>query len=183
MIDTCAEHTVDPLEMLYWWKAQDPGEFRIGSEEFWASSLTAESEVQYSGEYPDGRPEYSADYASGVISAITAAAGGGAAAMAFPCVLTCDFDDTVNKYFKAQDNIFYSWIGTDTANDSNNATGSGVLNDSDGSNFGLLSSNRATESGKVYTKGFLINRPGWFRLTCNMHYAANRARTNVASTP
>ena len=49
--------------------------------------------------------EYPGDNASGVISAITAAAGGGAAAMAFPCVLTCDFDNTVNKYFKAENNI------------------------------------------------------------------------------
>ena len=59
VIDTCAEHTVDPLEMLYWWKAQDPGEFRIGSEEFWASSLTADSEVP-----PQMGPEAASDLLS-----------------------------------------------------------------------------------------------------------------------
>lgn len=39
VIDTCPEHTVDPLEMLYWWKAQDPGEFKMGSKEYWQSSM------------------------------------------------------------------------------------------------------------------------------------------------
>ena len=40
VIDTCPEHTVDPLDMLYWWKAQDPGKFRIGSKEYWESAMT-----------------------------------------------------------------------------------------------------------------------------------------------
>eukprot|EP00965_Chrysotila_dentata_P087573 2890669-Pleurochrysis_carterae.AAC.1 len=35
VIDTCPEHTVDPLNMLYWWKASDPGEFKMGSAEYW----------------------------------------------------------------------------------------------------------------------------------------------------
>ena len=39
VIDTCPEHTVDPLSMLYWWKAQDPGEFKIGSTEYWQSAM------------------------------------------------------------------------------------------------------------------------------------------------
>ena len=39
VIDTCPEHTVDPLEMLYWWKAMDPGEFHMGSEEYWQSAM------------------------------------------------------------------------------------------------------------------------------------------------
>lgn len=39
VVDTCPEHTVDPLEMLYWWKAQDPGEFKMGSEEYWQSAM------------------------------------------------------------------------------------------------------------------------------------------------
>ena len=39
VIDTCPEHTVDPLEMLYWWKATDPGKFHIGSKEYWQSSM------------------------------------------------------------------------------------------------------------------------------------------------
>ena len=43
VIDTCPEHTVDPLEMLYWWKAQDPGEFKMGSKEYWASAMHDEA--------------------------------------------------------------------------------------------------------------------------------------------
>ena len=39
VIDTCPEHTVDPLEMLYWWKAEDPGEFHMGSKEYWESAM------------------------------------------------------------------------------------------------------------------------------------------------
>ena len=35
VIDTCPEHAVDPLEMMSWWKAQDPGEFQMGSKEYW----------------------------------------------------------------------------------------------------------------------------------------------------
>lgn len=39
VIDTCPEHTCEPLEMLYWWKAADPGEFHMGSEEYWQSAM------------------------------------------------------------------------------------------------------------------------------------------------
>lgn len=39
VIDTCPEHTVDPLEMLYWWKACDPGEYKMGSKEYWQSAM------------------------------------------------------------------------------------------------------------------------------------------------
>jgi hypothetical protein len=39
VIDTCPEHQVDPLQMLYWWKAQDPGKFQMGSQEYWESSM------------------------------------------------------------------------------------------------------------------------------------------------
>ena len=59
VIDTCAEHTVDPLEMLYWWKAQDPGEFKVGSEEYWASALTSDCEVP-----PNQGPEAASDLMS-----------------------------------------------------------------------------------------------------------------------
>jgi hypothetical protein len=37
-IDTCPDRHVDPLEMLYWWKAADPGEFKMGSKEYWQSA-------------------------------------------------------------------------------------------------------------------------------------------------
>lgn len=39
VIDTCPEHQVDPLEMMSWWKAQDPGEFKMGSKEYWESGM------------------------------------------------------------------------------------------------------------------------------------------------
>ena len=39
VIDTCPEHTVDPLEMIHWWKAEDPGEFHMGSKEYWESAM------------------------------------------------------------------------------------------------------------------------------------------------
>ncbi len=45
VIDTCPEHTVNPLEMLYWWKASDPGEFHMGSEEYWQSSMTSDNPI------------------------------------------------------------------------------------------------------------------------------------------
>ena len=37
VINTCPECEVDPLQMLSWWKAIDPGEFKMGSEEYWRS--------------------------------------------------------------------------------------------------------------------------------------------------
>lgn len=49
VIDTCPEHTVDPLEMLYWWKAQDPGEFKIGSKEYWQSAMNDNAVPPHSG--------------------------------------------------------------------------------------------------------------------------------------
>ena len=45
VIDTCPEHTVDPLEMLYWWKAQDPGEFKMGSKDYWQSAFTNDNPI------------------------------------------------------------------------------------------------------------------------------------------
>lgn len=39
VVDTCPEHTVNPLEMLYWWKAVDPGPFKMGSTEYWQSAM------------------------------------------------------------------------------------------------------------------------------------------------
>jgi len=56
VIDTCPEHTVDPLEMLYWWKAQDPGEFHMGSEEYWETSMTSDNPIP-----PKEGPQSAAD--------------------------------------------------------------------------------------------------------------------------
>ena len=33
-----SDNTSDPMEMLRWWKAQDPGKFRMGSKEYWDSA-------------------------------------------------------------------------------------------------------------------------------------------------
>lgn len=56
VIDTCPEHTMDPLEMLYWWKACDPGEFKMGSDEFWQSSQTGDNVIP-----PKAGPESAQD--------------------------------------------------------------------------------------------------------------------------
>ena len=45
VIDTCPEHCVDPLEMLYWWKAVDPGPFHMGSEEYWSSAMVTDNPI------------------------------------------------------------------------------------------------------------------------------------------
>lgn len=39
VVDTCPEHKVDPLEMIYWWKAVDPGPFKMGNKEYWQSAM------------------------------------------------------------------------------------------------------------------------------------------------
>jgi len=38
VVNTCPDTEVDPLSMLGWWKAVDPGEFKMGSEEYWRSA-------------------------------------------------------------------------------------------------------------------------------------------------
>ena len=38
VVNTCPECFVDPMEMMSWWKAVDPGEFKMGSEDYWESS-------------------------------------------------------------------------------------------------------------------------------------------------
>jgi len=37
-----AQCFVDPMEMMAWWKAVVPGEFRMGSEEYWESAQRGE---------------------------------------------------------------------------------------------------------------------------------------------
>ncbi len=37
-INTCPDTEVDPLSMLGWWKAVDPGPFKMGGPEFWRSA-------------------------------------------------------------------------------------------------------------------------------------------------
>ena len=38
IVDT-SDPTMDPEEMLSWWKATDPGKFKMGSEEYWRSQM------------------------------------------------------------------------------------------------------------------------------------------------
>ena len=56
VIDTCPEHTVDPLSMLYWWKASDPGDFHMGSKEFWETAMMSDNPIP-----PKEGPEASSD--------------------------------------------------------------------------------------------------------------------------
>ena len=56
VIDTCPEHTVDPMEMLYWWKATDPGEFKMGTKEYWQSAMQNDNPIP-----PKEGPQSAAD--------------------------------------------------------------------------------------------------------------------------
>jgi hypothetical protein len=57
VIDTCPEHTVNPLEMLYWWKAVDPGKFKMGDQAYWQAAMGGEEGAVP----PKGQPEHIAD--------------------------------------------------------------------------------------------------------------------------
>lgn len=39
VVNTCPEGEIPPIEMMTWWKAVDPGEFKMGSKEYWESSM------------------------------------------------------------------------------------------------------------------------------------------------
>tara|TARA_B110000261_G_scaffold82268_1_gene94569 strand:+ start:10270 stop:11271 length:1002 start_codon:yes stop_codon:yes gene_type:complete len=45
VVNTCPDTEVTPLSMLSWWKAVDPGEFHMGSEEYWRQSMLAEHTI------------------------------------------------------------------------------------------------------------------------------------------
>jgi hypothetical protein len=45
VINTCPDTQVDPLSMLSWWKAVDPGEFKMGSEEYWRSAEIGTAQI------------------------------------------------------------------------------------------------------------------------------------------
>jgi len=40
VVNTCPDNKVTPMDMMYWWKAVDPGDFKIGSKEYWESSFS-----------------------------------------------------------------------------------------------------------------------------------------------
>lgn len=42
VVDTSPEKKVDPIELFAWWKAVDPGEFAMGSKEYWQSAMSGE---------------------------------------------------------------------------------------------------------------------------------------------
>jgi len=56
VIDTCPEHHVDPLSMLFWWKASDPGMFKMGSKEYHQAGVEGTDAVP-----PAQGPESSSD--------------------------------------------------------------------------------------------------------------------------
>ena len=45
VVNTCPETKVTPEDMLHWWKAQDPGPFKMGSKEYWKSALNDDGKV------------------------------------------------------------------------------------------------------------------------------------------
>jgi hypothetical protein len=52
VVNTCPECEVDPLQMLSWWKAVDPGEFKMGSKEYWRTAMLGASLIP-----PQGKSE------------------------------------------------------------------------------------------------------------------------------
>lgn len=40
VVNTCPDNKIDPMEMMSWWKAVDPGVFRVGSKEYWESAFS-----------------------------------------------------------------------------------------------------------------------------------------------
>lgn len=45
VINTCPDTEVDPISMMGWWKAEDPGEFKMGSEEYWRSAELGTAQI------------------------------------------------------------------------------------------------------------------------------------------
>ena len=45
VINTCPDTEVDPLSMMGWWKAEDPGEFKMGSEEYWRAAELGTAQI------------------------------------------------------------------------------------------------------------------------------------------
>jgi hypothetical protein len=45
VINTCPENEVEPTQMLFWFKAVDPGEFRVGDEEYWRQAMLSQDQI------------------------------------------------------------------------------------------------------------------------------------------
>ena len=45
VVNTCPDTQVEPLSMLKWWKAEDPGPFKMGSVEFWRSAELGNEQI------------------------------------------------------------------------------------------------------------------------------------------
>jgi len=58
VINTCPDTHVDPMEMMSWWKAVDPGEFKMGSKEYWESAMNG---IEDGGVPPAGGPQSASD--------------------------------------------------------------------------------------------------------------------------
>lgn len=41
VINTCPDCKVDPMSMMFWWKAVDPGQFLMGSKAYWQSAANS----------------------------------------------------------------------------------------------------------------------------------------------
>ena len=49
VVNTCPDTQVDPLSMMAWWKAVDPGEFKMGSEEYWRAAMMSQDVIPPTG--------------------------------------------------------------------------------------------------------------------------------------
>ena len=49
VINTCPETVVTPISMMSWWKAVDPGPFKMGSEEYWQQAVMTQDVIPPTG--------------------------------------------------------------------------------------------------------------------------------------
>lgn len=45
IVNTCPDTEVDPISMCSWWKAVDPGEFKMGSPEYWRTAELGQAQI------------------------------------------------------------------------------------------------------------------------------------------
>ena len=58
VINSCPDTEVDPLSMMSWWKANDPGEFKMGSKEYWESAFQSDNPLPPESVLAHARSEY-----------------------------------------------------------------------------------------------------------------------------
>jgi hypothetical protein len=59
VINSCPDTNVTPESMMFWWKAQDPGEFKMGSKEYWEAGTQNDNPIP-----PKEGPQSGADLLS-----------------------------------------------------------------------------------------------------------------------